>query len=157
MKLRNLLLLSLLTLLLNACSRQLSPEAIEESLRQAEIALAEGDMVAARSVLSNLSIDSSANCNMTAAQLARLSMVYMQLADSADQELNTNQAADLYDMAYKSNAHSADSFYRNVDPEHLQYVETLSNHSANRSNPVDISNLPDEMDSLDYHHMNDSI
>ena len=86
---------------------------------------------------------------MTSVQLARLSMVYVQVADSLDQEGNTNRAADFYDMAYKANSDSAEAYYRSVEPSRLQYVETLANHSANRANPVDISNLPDEMsDSL---------
>lgn len=141
-----------------ACSQQLSPESIEETLRLAENAVAKGDMTAARNVLSNLSSDTTINVNMSVSQLARLSMVYMQLADSIDQELNTNQAADFYDLAYENNAADADSFYRNVAPEHMQYVETLSNHSANRANPVDISSLPDEIDSLEYIiHQSDSI
>lgn len=138
-----------------ACGRgSLSAESIEESLREAEDAIAAGDMVSAQSAASYL-FDDSATCRkLTATQLARLSMVYVMLADSVDQETNTNRAADLYDLSLKTNADSAREFYQSVNPEHLQYVETMSNHSANRAHPVDISNLPDESEE-EIHSLND--
>ncbi|MBD5422036.1 MAG: hypothetical protein HDR49_03270 [Bacteroides sp.] len=134
---------------LAACSMKASVESIESSLREAEDAVAVGDMASAESVASYLTNDPALPGAMTSVQLARLSMVYVQVADSLDQEGNTNRAADFYDMAYKANSDSAEAYYRSVEPSRLQYVETLANHSANRANPVDISNLPDEMsDSL---------
>lgn len=133
------------TLIVAACNHgTLSSESIEQSIREAEAAVIAGDMTAAQSAASVLTGDSLTNKNMSATQMARLSMVYMMLADSLDQESNTNRAADLFDMAFKTDSDSAKAFYQGVNHEQMQYVETLSNHSANRANPVDISNLPDE-------------
>lgn len=135
------------TLMLFAAScggSSLSSESIEQSIRDAEAAVIAGDMTAAQSAASFFTSDSLSYKNMSATQMARLSMVYMMLADSLDQESNTNHAADLYDMAFKTDSDSAKIFYQGVNQEQMQYVETLSNHSANRANPIDIANLPDE-------------
>ncbi len=135
-----------LTAALTACQFKPTAESIESTLRDAEDAVAIGDMTSAESVASYLTKDPALSHRMSSTQLARLSMIYMQVADSIDQEGNTNRAADLYDMAYKTDADSADAFYRAIEPSRMQYVETLTNHSANRANPVDISTVPDEME-----------
>lgn len=135
-----------LAAILTACQFKASVESVEAMLREAEDAVAVGDMTAAQSVASYITNDPALPEQMSTTQLARLSMIYMQVADSLDQETNTSRAADLYDMAYKSNSDSADAFYRSVEPARMQYVETLSNHSANRANPVDITTVPDEME-----------
>lgn len=124
-----------------ACSGTMSKESVEETIYQAERAVERGDMVAAQNVAS-LTADTGL---LTATQMARLSMIYMQMADSLEQETNTNIAVDFYDMAFRTDADSASLFYRGIEPERLQYVVTLSNHSANRANPIDMANLPDEM------------
>lgn len=135
-----------LTAVMTACQFKPTVESIETTLRDAEDAVAIGDMASAESVVAYLTNDPELPARMSSTQLARISMIYMQVADSIDQEGNTNRAADFYDMAYKANADSADAFYRAVEPSRMQYVETLSNHSANRANPVDISSVPDEME-----------
>lgn len=137
-----LFVFSLAVVLASACSGTMSRESVEETIYQAEKAVARGDMAAARNVVSYVAVDTSI---LTATQMARLSMVYMQMADSLEQETNTNIAVDFYDMAFRTDADSASLFYRCIEPERLQYVETLSNHSANRANPIDMANLPDEM------------
>ena len=81
----------------------MSPESIEETLRQAESAIAKGDMTVASSVAANIA-DSTSVGNMSVSQIGRLSMVYMQLADSIDQSANTETATDLYDRAFRVNA-----------------------------------------------------
>lgn len=127
-----------------ACSGN-SAESVEEMLREAEMAVANGDMTAAKSVASHLSDDPNLK-SLSATQAARLSMVYMQMAETLDKEdnANTDRATDLYDTAFKINADSASAYYSSVEPEMLQYVETLSARSAHRNNPVDMSRIPDE-------------
>lgn len=151
-----LMLVASLSIAVTACGRgDLSAESIEQYLREAEDAIAMGDMVSAQSAASYLFDDSVVCKRLTATQLARLSMVYVMMADSVDQETNTNRAADLYDMSIKTDADSARCFYQSVSPEHLQYVETMSNHSAYRAHPVDISSLPDEAEG-DIQQMRDT-
>lgn len=137
-----LFILSLTVVLAAACSGAMSRESVEETIYQAETAVAMGDMAAAQNAVSYITVDTNL---LTATQMARLSMVYMQMADSLEQETNTNIAVDFYDMAFRTDTDSASLFYRGIEPERLQYVETLSNHSANRANPIDMANLPDEM------------
>lgn len=128
----------------SACSGN-SAENIEQMLREAESAVAKGDMTAARSVAANLTDDPNMK-SLSATQAARLSMVYMQIAETLDKDdnANTDRATDLYDTAFKINADSASAYYSSVEPEMLQYVETLSARSAHRNNPVDMSRIPDE-------------
>lgn len=155
-KITNLLAVSVMAVAAACSHGTLSSESIEQSIREAEAAVIAGDMTAAQSAASFFTNDTLSHKNMSATQMARLSMVYMMLADSLDQEGNTNRAADLFDMAYKTNSDSARTFYQGVNHEQMQYVETLSNHSANRAHPVDISKLPDEAeaDSISLDHDN---
>ncbi len=128
-----------------ACSGNMSPESIEETLRQAESAIAKGDMTVASSVAANIA-DSTSVGNMSVSQIGRLSMVYMQLADSIDQSANTETATDLYDRAFRVNADSARQFYNSIEPEHMQFVETMTGNSIARRNPIDINSLPADSD-----------
>lgn len=118
---------------------------IERALREAEAAVAKGDMDAARSVASTLTGDPNLQ-RLSSTQAARLSMVYMQMAETLDTDnnFNTETATNLYDKAFSINADSAQAFYNAVHPAQMQYVATLSARSAQRKNPVDISKLPDE-------------
>lgn len=131
--------LSGMTLLAAAsCNGPVSVESIEESLRNAENAIAKGDMKVAQSVASNIS-DSLTLDRMSVTQLGRLSMIFMQVADSLEQSANTETATDIYDRAFRTDADSARDFYNTIEPERMQFVETLTASSAARRNPFDIS------------------
>lgn len=131
--------LSGMTLLAAAsCNGPASVESIEESLRNAENAIAKGDMKVAQSVASNIS-DSLTLDRMSVTQLGRLSMIFMQVADSLEQSANTETATDIYDRAFRTDADSARDFYNTIEPERMQFVETLTASSAARRNPFDIS------------------
>lgn len=134
-------------LIASACSGNSMSENIEETLRTAESAIAKGDMTVAQSVARNISDSASLN-QMSVTQLGRLSMIFMQLADSLDQSANTETATDIYDRAFRTNADSADLFYNAIEPERMQFVETMTGNSAARRNPMDMSAvLPDS----DFH------
>lgn len=138
-----LIIISLLSIVMAACSG--SAESIERSLREAEAAVAKGDMVAARSVSEHLLGDENLS-ELSASQLARLSIVYMQMADSENAEQNTLQAADLYRRAYRANADSAQAVYTSLPGDQLQYITTLENLVSHRDNPVDMSSLDEDHD-----------
>lgn len=144
------------TLLFSACGNSSGTTSTDE-LREAEAAVALGDMEAAKSVASRL-IGSSNLSDLPAKELARLSLVYMQIADSTDREASIAQATDLYRRAYKTNPDSASAFYSDVNPEMYSYVtmlKTLVGHIENPYNPENENfddsiptQLPETNDSL---------
>lgn len=137
-KIANLLIL-LTSVAMWACSGG-GATGIEESLRQAEEAVAQGDMQVARSVSDHIIGDENLS-QLSAVQLARLSMVYMQLADSDNDGASTATAADLYNRAYKADADSAELFYTGVSPEQMQHVAAMSSLVSNLNHPVDMSDV----------------
>lgn len=128
-----------------SCSSGVDAEAI---LQQSEMALARGDMQVASSVASKLSNDENLS-GLTAAQLARLSMVYMQLADQDEQADGASKAADCYRRAFKANADSAAAFYSALPSEKAQYAMMLSAIVGNQDHPYD-ADLQMHEDSLLY-------
>lgn len=119
---------------------------IESQIREAEMATANGDMTAARSVASHI-VGNENLSDMPASQLARLSIVYMQLADtdSTDIQSNVSTAAGLYRRAYETNADSAASYYSTLPPDKLPYARLLSILVGNIDNPYDMAS-----DTLSY-------
>lgn len=135
--------ITVLSFILAACSG--SAESLERSLREAEAAVAQGDMEAARSVSEHLAGDDNLS-QLSASQLARLSIVYMQMADIENSEQNTLKAADLYRRAYKADPDSAGAVYTGLPADQLQYVATLESLENHRNNPVDMSSFADDHD-----------
>ncbi len=142
-KLAYLLLSGLILTLPAACGSGSSQSETISNIREAEAAVATGDMEAARSVAVRVMGDDSFN-DLPASELARLSLVYMQIADSTERESSISQAADLYRKAFDVNPDSAEAFYADVNPEMYPYVtmlRTLVGHIDHPYNP--------EADSLD--------
>lgn len=114
-------------------------DAIEKNdadIREAEMAISQGDMRVAESVANHVlgSADTSA---LTPSQFGRLSMVLMQIADSVDQGDHVALAARCYRKAYDANADSARSFYANVAPEHVSHAVMLATLVGSQDIPVD--------------------
>lgn len=138
MKINIPIMASAILLLSAAYSCGNSATDIEQQLQRAEMAVAQGDMTAAHSAAEHL-IGNDNLSTLPASQLARLSMVYMQMADSMDQDSNVAIATDLYRRAYEANPDSAAMFYSEVSPEHMQYATMLSTLVSNIDNPYDMS------------------
>lgn len=138
-------------LLLCSCTNVVDSTDITDSIRQAEQAIAQGDMQAAQSAGDYLMKDDISS-GLSATQLARLSMVYVQLADSLDQQENLRKAADLYDMALRANADSANHFYNNLSPDQLQYYAAMTELSQRRSTPISLDSIPDEEEAIHFQH-----
>ena len=114
-------------LIVASCGKSARNEAAE-GLREAEAASSVATKVIGPENLSNLS----------ATELARLSIVYMQIADRTERESSIAQAADLYRRAFASNPDSAAAFYADVNPDLYPYVtmlKTLVGHLDNPYNP----------------------
>lgn len=87
-----------------------------DDLREAEMAIADGDMTVARSVADRLlgSVDPD---SLSARELARLSIVYMHMAEEEnDNTTLVATAADLYRQACRENPDSAAEYYNSLDP-----------------------------------------
>lgn len=117
-------------------------DVIEQNLREAEMAVAQGDMKVAESVTKNI-IGNRPLDNLTPRQLGRLSMVYMQLADSTDQGDHVSHATECYRKAFEINPDSAASFYSNISPEHTAHAMLLSSIVHSTDIPADSLNLDD--------------
>lgn len=133
---------------ISACTATPGAASFESELRDAERAVARGDMQAAVSVAAHLSDDPQLHTR-SAEQLGRLSMVYIQLADSIDHEANVDKAADIYDIALSNDPDSTRLFFQSVDPAQMQYAETIAARSAMRKNPLDMSRLDADESSMD--------
>lgn len=108
------------TMLLTACGTDTS-----ESLRNAEMALADGDMTAARSVADKVLGEGSLE-ELSATDLARLSLVYMQMSDEeADNNTLVATAADLYRRAVKANRDSAFAYYTSLPADRAPFAVQL--------------------------------
>lgn len=139
------LLIAAILVLTASCG--ISSGEVVDNLRDAEQAIARGDMKAAQSA-GDYILGNENYSGLSASQLARLSMVYMQLADSVDQTSNIRKAADLYDRAHSLNADSAAEVYNNLPPDQLQYYAAMTEYSANRKSPVSLDSIPEEDEAM---------
>lgn len=124
---------------LTTTSCQENRDQTNEALRDAEMALDQGDMRTAASVTQHLVGDKNLS-GLTPRQLGRLSLIYMQLADSSDhsnQSEHISSATACYRKAYELDKDSAAEFYNQVSPEHTSRVMMLSNISESLDTPSD--------------------
>lgn len=141
------LILTLIIATLAACSH--TAASLEATLRQAESAVARGDMKAATAISREL-LGSQNLSNLSATQLSRLSMVYMQMADIDDPTTHTATATRLYRQALQADSDSTRIYFSTLPPEQLQYYSTLSNLAEHLGRPSDISQFPDEHEYLEF-------
>lgn len=107
-----------------------APDA-DSYLLQAETAVARGDIETA----TDAAADESHIDDLSAKQLARLSIIYMQIADSGEQDEQVGAAADCYRRAFSVNADSAADYYISLPPQKAQFAMVLSSIVGNHVNP----------------------
>lgn len=149
MKLSHLLLPLLATASLVACDGHHS---VSEQVASAEMAMAAEDVVSTRRMCDDILADSVARGSITATELARLSILYMQLNERTDDHEAVDLAADCYREAFRANADSARRFYENLPVDQDKYVMTLASIVHAIDNPRDLDDYPDES-----HEYTDSI
>lgn len=110
-------------LLLSVCSCS-SGSNFDRDIQSAEMALANGDMSVARSVADHL-FQGPDSTGLSATRLARLSMVYIRLAEHPDYTDMAANAVNCYRRAYELDPDSARIFYENLSPEQLPTAEFL--------------------------------
>lgn len=132
-------IITVIMLALTATSCRENRDQTDEALRDAEMALAQGDMRAAESMTDHLVGDKNLS-GLTPRQLGRLSLIYMQLADSSDhgdQSDHISSATACYRKAYELDKDSAAEFYNQVSPEQTSRVMMLSNIAESLDTPSD--------------------
>lgn len=75
---------------------------------------------------------------MSARQLARMSILYMQIAETGDDPAPAEQAIQCYRMARRANADSADAYYSTLAPELESARMTLTEIVKQLDSPRDI-------------------
>ncbi|MDE6430446.1 MAG: hypothetical protein K2K65_04680, partial [Duncaniella sp.] len=80
---------------------------------------------------------------MEATQMARLSILYMQLNERTDDPNDVEYAVQCFRDAYKINSDSAKAYYSSLPYDQEKYAMTLSTIVHTLDNPKDI---PDEHD-----------
>lgn len=117
---------------------------ISERVSTAEMALAAEDVEMTRKLCDDIMADSVAKGSITATELARLSILYMQLNERTDDHEAVELAANCYREAFKANADSARHFYETLPIEDVKYAMTLSSIVQSMDNPSQIDEYPDE-------------
>lgn len=144
MKTIHYILLSVLIPALYACTQ---PSTLEDELRNAEMSIANGDMQAAASATEHI-VGNRNLSDLSARQLARLSIIYMQMADSLDREDSVGQATQCYRQAYEANSDSAITFYSGLNPDKMRYAVMLRALATPRDSSYnsDYEEYPDSID-----------
>lgn len=142
-----LLIPLILSLLLVSCAG----ETISERVAAAEMAFAAEDVAATRQICASI-VQDTVKGSFTASELARLSILYMQLNEHDDDPEAVELAANCYRLAFRCNADSARAFYESLPSEDMKYAMTLASLVEQADNPVPLDSLPD-----DSHGLVDSI
>ena len=117
-----------------------------EAISAAEEAMTRGDNEAAKASADDI-LDSG-DAQLTATQLGRLSIIYMQLSDIDEMEDNTAVAFQCYRNAFKANADSAAAFYASITGDGQRYTQMLEALKSMIENPDknNIDEMPDDAD-----------
>lgn len=114
---------------------------IAEQVSAAEMAFASQDVAQTRRICDDIVGKTPHDGSIAATELARLSLLYMQLYDRTDDSDALEQATRCYREAYKTNADSAAYYYSNLPVELDKYAISLSTLVNSIDNPADISDL----------------
>lgn len=117
---------------------------ISERVSTAEMAMASEDVEMTRKLCDDIMSDSVAKGSITATELARLSILYMQLHERTDDPEAVELAANCYREAFLANADSARHYYETLPVEDEKYVMTLSSIVRTMDNPSQLEDYLDE-------------
>lgn len=139
----------LATLLLSACTSHSGT--VEQELQTAETALTAGQMQTARSAADHLT-QTADSAELTASMLARLSMVYIRLAEHPDYTDMAVSAVNCYRKAFELNPDSAKVYFDNLDPEQTPTAAFLYHMVSSGDADYDIGDYPTDTDSIPEIH-----
>lgn len=112
---------------------------ISERISAAEMAFASQDVAQTRRICDDIIGKTPHDGSIAATELARLSLLYMQLYDRTDDADALEQATRCYREAYAANADSAAHYYSNLPVELDNYAISLASLVNSIDNPADIS------------------
>lgn len=121
---------------------------VDKSLDNAETALSDNDYKGAAKLAEKLSTSGEPGY-LSARQSARLSIIYMQLADHDNEDTNTAIAVNYCREAIKENPDSAEEYYSQLPADQLGYVRTLMALVQNINNPGKIPSDSIASDSIE--------
>lgn len=122
-------------ILLWACGGESS---VDKSLSEAETAIMENNFATASKMAEGISTSAGEPGYVTARQAARLSIIYMQLADHENEDTNTAIAVNYCREALEVNTDSAEAYYASVPSDQTAYVSALMAIVQNINNPGEI-------------------
>ncbi len=128
------------TLLLSACLMLGScgqSDSVTDRIASAELAMANENVSATREICQNVLQDRSRTA-IEATQMARLSILYMQLNERTDAPEDVELAVQCFREAYKINADSATAFYKSLPVDQDKYAMTLATIVHTLDNPREI-------------------
>ena len=118
----------------NSCG---GSDSIAERISAAELALANENVDATRELCGEL-IGQKDRQTIEAKQMARLSILYMQLNERTDAPEDVEYAVQCFREAFKLNADSAKAFYSSLPVEQDKYAMTLATIVHTLDNPREI-------------------
>lgn len=114
---------------------------VSERISSAEMAYATEDAATSRRICDEIMDDNGREENLTAMQLGRMSILYMQLYDRTDDSDALDMATGCYRSAYDTDADSAAYFYSHLPVEQEKYGMSLAMLVQSIDNPADISDF----------------
>lgn len=142
MKVARLLIIPALAgFLLSACSDSTS---VSERVAAAEMAYAAEDVASTRRIIDDIMSDPAAKGSVTATELARLSILYMQLNDRTDDHEAVDLAADCYREAYLADADSAAYYYNHLPADNQKYAMALASIVHSMDNPKSLHDITEQ-------------
>ncbi|WP_297071813.1 hypothetical protein [uncultured Duncaniella sp.] len=134
---RHALLISIVTggaLMLGACG---GSDSVSDQISSAELALANENVSATRELCNHI-LKNKGNSGMEAKQMARLSILYMQLNERSDDPEDVEYAVQCFRDAFSINADSARAYYTSLPYDQDKYAMTLSTIVHTLDNPREI-------------------
>lgn len=137
--------LSLLTFVMASCG----DASVAERVTSAEMAFAAEDAASSRRICDAILSDTGNAGGITASELCRLSILYMQLYDRTDEAEALDLAIRCYRSAFSENADSAKYYYSHLPVDQDRYAMSLSTLVQSIDNPskVDYENVDSIFDS----------
>lgn len=116
---------------------------VSERISSAEMACAIEDADVSRRICDEIMDDNGRDKSLTAMQLGRMSILYMQLYDRTDDADALDMATQCYRSAFETDADSATYFYTHLPVEQDKYGMSLTTLVQSIDNPADVSDTHD--------------
>lgn len=124
--------------IISGCNRT---DSSANQVAMAELAMADDDVSATRQICDGIMNDSIAKSGIAATEMARLSILYMQLYERTDDHEAVDLAAECYRESFLINSDSARLFFESLPPDHIKYVMALSSIVSSIDNPYPLDSL----------------